>query len=82
MRESGELPVRVTHNDTKLNNIMIDDDTRKAICVIDLDTVMPGLAAYDYGDSIRFGASTALEDETDLSKVTCDMELFRLYTRG
>ena len=74
MRESGELPVRVTHNDTKLNNIMIDDDTRKAICVIDLDTVMPGLAAYDYGDSIRFGASTALEDETDLSKVTCDMD--------
>lgn len=77
-----KLPLRVTHNDTKLNNIMIDDKTGKGICVIDLDTVMPGLAAFDFGDSIRFGANTAAEDETDLSKVSCDMELFELYTRG
>lgn len=77
-----ELPLRVTHNDTKLNNIMIDDKTRKGICVIDLDTVMPGLAMNDFGDSIRFGASTAAEDETDLDKVSCDMELFDIYTKG
>lgn len=77
-----ELPLRVTHNDTKLNNIMIDDATRKGICVIDLDTVMPGLAVNDFGDSIRFGASTAAEDERDLSKVHCDMELYEIYTKG
>ena len=77
-----KIPLRVTHNDTKLNNIMIDDETRKAICVIDLDTVMPGLAVNDFGDSIRFGASTAAEDEKDLSKVSCSMELFELYTKG
>ena len=82
LQEKGELPLRVTHNDTKLNNIMIDDETRKAICVIDLDTVMPGLAVNDFGDSIRFGASTAEEDERDLSKVSCSMELFELYTKG
>lgn len=82
MLRRGELPLRVTHNDTKLNNIMIDNKTRKGICVIDLDTVMPGLAVNDFGDSIRFGASTAAEDEQDLSKVQCDMELFELYTRG
>ena len=76
MLANGELPLRVTHNDTKLNNIMIDDKTGKGICVIDLDTVMPGLAMNDFGDSIRFGASTAAEDEQDLSKVSCDMELF------
>lgn len=75
------LPIRVTHNDTKINNILLDRETRKG-CVIDLDTVMPGLAAYDFGDSIRFGASTAAEDETDLSKVACDMELFEAYTKG
>ncbi len=78
----GELPLRVTHNDTKLNNIMIDDKSGKGICVIDLDTVMPGLAVNDFGDSIRFGASTAAEDETDLSKVSCSMELFELYAKG
>ena len=78
----GRLPLRVTHNDTKLNNIMIDDETGKAICVIDLDTVMPGLTANDFGDSIRFGASTALEDEQDLSKVSCDLHLFDVYARG
>ena len=80
--EKGEIPLRVTHNDTKLNNIMIDDKTHKGICVIDLDTVMPGLAMNDFGDSIRFGASTAAEDEKDLDKVWCDMELFELYTKG
>ena len=61
--EQGEIPLRVTHNDTKLNNIMIDNRTGKAVCVIDLDTVMPGLAMFDFGDAIRFGASTAAEDE-------------------
>lgn len=80
--EKGELPIRVTHNDTKLNNIMIDNTTRKGICVIDLDTVMPGLAMNDFGDSIRFGASTAEEDEQDLSKVSCSMALFELYVKG
>jgi len=82
MRERGELPLRVTHNDTKLNNVMLDEVTRKALCVIDLDTVMPGLSLYDFGDSIRFGAATAAEDETDLSKMTIDLDLFRIYTRG
>ncbi|MDO4322343.1 MAG: aminoglycoside phosphotransferase family protein [Lachnospiraceae bacterium] len=82
MQSSGELPLRVTHNDTKLNNIMIDNATRKGICVIDLDTVMPGLAANDFGDSIRFGASTGAEDEKDLSKIECDLHLYEVYTRG
>lgn len=80
--EKHELPVRVTHNDTKLNNIMIDVRSRKGICVIDLDTTMPGLAMFDYGDSIRFGANTGAEDEPDLSKVGLDMELFDIYTKG
>lgn len=82
MLAKGELPLRVTHNDTKLNNIMIDDQTRKGICVIDLDTVMPGLAMNDFGDSIRFGASTGAEDERDLDKIWCDMELFDIYAKG
>lgn len=82
MLEEGKLPLRVTHNDTKLNNIMIDDATGKAICVIDLDTVMPGLSAHDFGDSIRFGASTGAEDERDLSKVSCDLHLYEVYTKG
>lgn len=82
LQSRGELPLRVTHNDTKLNNIMIDNKTGKGICVIDLDTVMPGLAVNDFGDSIRFGASTAAEDETDLDKVSCSMELFELYAKG
>ncbi len=80
--EAGEIPLRVTHNDTKLNNIMIDDETGKGICIIDLDTIMPGSALYDSGDSIRFGACTGAEDEKDLSKISCDMELFKLYTKG
>ena len=78
----GKLPLRVTHNDTKLNNIMMDKETGKGICVIDLDTVMPGLAVNDFGDSIRFGANTAAEDEKDLSKVSCDLHLFELYAKG
>ena len=79
---NGEIPLRVTHNDTKLNNIMIDNETGKGICVIDLDTVMPGSALYDYGDSIRFGASTGAEDEKNLELITCDMGLFEIYTKG
>ena len=82
MRDSGKLPVRVTHNDTKLNNVLFDEQTHKALCIIDLDTVMPGLSAYDYGDAIRFGAVTAAEDETDLDRMKLDMNLFRLFTRG
>ena len=78
----GSLPLRVTHNDTKLNNVLMDQDTGKAVCVVDLDTVMPGLSLYDYGDSIRFGASTASEDEQDLSKVEMSLSLFRAYTEG
>lgn len=82
MRERGELPIRATHNDTKINNVLLDKDTRQVICVIDLDTVMPGLSAYDFGDAIRFGASTAAEDETNLKKVKLDLEYFRAFTRG
>ena len=82
MRESGELPLRVTHNDTKLNNVMLDKKTRRALCVIDLDTVMPGLVAYDFGDSIRFGASTAREDERDLDRVWLDLKLYRRFAEG
>ena len=82
LRENGTLPLRVTHNDTKLNNVLLDEKTRKARCVIDLDTVMPGLAAYDFGDAIRFGAATAAEDERNLSLMTIDLERFRIFTRG
>ena len=78
----GELPLRVTHNDTKLNNVLLDAKTRKALCVIDLDTVMPGSSLYDFGDSIRFGAATAAEDERDLSKMELSLERFRAFTRG
>lgn len=78
----GELPLKVTHNDTKLNNIMIDNQTGKAICVIDLDTVMPGFAVNDFGDSIRFGASTGAEDEPNLFEVNFDLSLYELYTKG
>ncbi|NCC45030.1 MAG: aminoglycoside phosphotransferase family protein, partial [Clostridia bacterium] len=77
-----EVPLRVTHNDTKLNNVLFDKESKKAICVIDLDTVMPGFAAHDFGDAIRFGASTAVEDEQDLEKVSCDMTLFEAYFDG
>ncbi len=78
----GEIPLRVTHNDTKLNNVMLDSASRTPLCVIDLDTVMPGLAANDFGDSIRFGASTAAEDERDLSKVSMSLDLYRAYAAG
>ena len=79
---AGELPLRVTHNDTKLNNVMIDNKTGEGICVIDLDTVMPGLSLYDFGDSIRFGASTGAEDEPDLSKVSLSLPMFETFARG
>lgn len=82
MLEEGRLPLRVTHNDTKLNNIMIDKRTGQALCIIDLDTVMPGLSIFDFGDSIRFGANTAQEDERDLSKVSLSLPLFEIYSRG
>ena len=78
----GEMPLRVTHNDTKINNVMLDVDTGEALCVIDLDTVMPGSALYDFGDAIRYGASTAAEDETDLDRVALDMGLFAAFSEG
>ena len=78
----GILPLRVTHNDTKLNNVLIDEDTLEGICIIDLDTTMPGLSIYDFGDSIRFGANHSAEDEKDLSKVSFDIDLYTRYTRG
>ncbi len=80
--EEGKLPLRVTHNDTKLNNVLLDKESRKALCVLDLDTVMPGLSLHDFGDSIRFGAATAAEDTQDLEKMGLDLHLFEVYTRG
>lgn len=80
--QTGEIPLCVTHNDTKLNNILLDEDTGEVVCIIDLDTVMPGSVLYDIGDSIRFGASTAAEDERDLSKVALDLDLFACYVKG
>ncbi len=82
MIENGQIPLRVTHNDTKFNNVLIDDTTGEGLCVIDLDTVMPGTSLYDFGDAVRSGASTAPEDEKDLSKVSFDLELFELFTKG
>ena len=82
MLENGQLPERVTHNDTKLNNVMFDRKTGEGICVIDLDTVMPGLSLYDFGDSIRSMANPASEDERELSKVNFNLEVFDHYTRG
>lgn len=78
----GTLPLRVTHNDTKLNNVMLDTDTHEAVCVIDLDTVMPGLSAYDFGDLVRFGASTGAEDEQDLSKIGLSLPHYSQLLRG
>ena len=77
---AGKLPLRVTHNDTKLNNVLMDEESGEGVCIIDLDTVMPGLVLYDFGDSIRFGANHSAEDETDLSKVNLDLDLFAAYT--
>ncbi len=79
---SGDLPLRVTHNDTKLSNILLDEQTEAAVCIIDLDTVMPGSSLYDFGDSIRTGAASAAEDEPDLDKVRFLPEMFRAYARG
>ncbi len=80
--KEGRLPLRVTHNDTKLNNVLFDEKTDKPLCIIDLDTIMPGLIAYDFGDSIRFGASTGAEDEKDLSKIQMDLDLYKAYCEG
>lgn len=78
----GSVPIRVTHNDTKLNNVMLDSRTGEGVCVIDLDTVMPGSLLYDFGDAVRFGASSGDEDETDLSKIYMSEELFEQFSRG
>ena len=78
----GEIPVRVTHNDTKINNVMLDRDTGKAVAVIDLDTVMPGLAVNDFGDAIRSGAATGCEDDPDAESIRLDIELYRSYAKG
>ncbi len=82
MLKNGKLPLRVTHNDTKLNNVLFDKTTKKSVCVIDLDTVMPGFLGFDFGDAIRFGANTAAEDEADLSKVEISLEMFEAYAEG
>ena len=82
MLDRGELPLRVVHNDTKYNNILMDRHSCEPLCVIDLDTVMPGLSMYDFGDAIRFAANTAIEDEADLSKVALDMDKYEEFTRG
>ncbi len=78
----GTIPLRVTHNDTKINNILMDKDTGEGVCVIDLDTVMPGSCLFDYGDSIRFGAATAAEDATDPGMMHINLPLFKAYTEG
>lgn len=82
LHHEGKLPLRVTHNDTKFNNVMIDDKTGEGICVLDLDTVMPGLSLYDFGEIVRTGANPAAEDEQDLSKVCLDMEIYDVLTHG
>ena len=80
--ENGSIPLRVTHNDTKINNILFDEKTGEAVCVIDLDTVMPGSMLYDFGDALRIGASTGAEDETDLDKIWFDVEIFEKFAKG
>ncbi|MBE6538368.1 MAG: aminoglycoside phosphotransferase family protein [Ruminococcaceae bacterium] len=80
--ENGSVPLRVTHNDTKLNNFLFDKDTDECLCLIDLDTIMPGSLLYDFGDALRLGASSAAEDETDLDKVNFCIEPFEQFTRG
>ena len=82
MQKQGLLPLRVTHNDTKCNNVLFDTETKAALAVIDLDTVMPGLALHDYGDAVRFSANTAEEDEPDTSKIALDNGKFRAFTEG
>lgn len=78
----GSVPLRVTHNDTKLNNVLFDDKTDEVVCVVDLDTVMPGSMLYDFGDALRFCASSAIEDETDLDKVWFDINKFERFAKG
>lgn len=78
----GRIPLRVTHNDTKLNNVLLDEVTGEGVCVIDLDTVMPGSLLYDYGDALRFGGSSGAEDEKDLDKIWFKVENFEAFTRG
>ena len=80
--QKGKLPLRVTHNDTKISNILMDAKTKEGICVIDLDTIMPGLSLYDFGDAIRSGATHVSEDEKDLNKVFIDLEFFEAFTKG
>jgi Ser/Thr protein kinase RdoA (MazF antagonist) len=82
MLDAGQLPLRVTHNDTKYNNILMDAITHEPLCVIDLDTVMPGLSMYDFGDAVRFAANKAVEDEIDLEKVGMDMDKYEAFTEG
>lgn len=80
--KDGTIPLRVTHNDTKINNILFDEETNEAICIVDLDTVMPGSALYDFGDALRMGASTGAEDETNLDIVNFDVKGFESFTKG
>ena len=80
--QAGQLPLRLTHNDTKLNNVLLDPETYGAVCIVDFDTIMPGLTAYDFGDAIRFGANTAMEDEPDTSKVSLSVPLYQAYVKG
>lgn len=80
--KENKLPLRVTHNDTKCNNVLLDEDTRRGLCVIDLDTIMPGFSVTDFGDAIRFGASTAAEDEKDTNKISLDTEYVKAYADG
>ncbi|MBK1829749.1 aminoglycoside phosphotransferase family protein [Verrucomicrobiaceae bacterium R5-34] len=82
LKDAGVLPERITHNDTKINNVMIDIETDEAVCVIDLDTVMPGLSLYDFGDMVRTAVSPAAEDEQDLSKVEMRMPMFEALAEG
>ena len=82
LEQEGALPLRVTHNDTKFENVMIDDETGEGICVIDLDTVMPGLVVFDFGDAVRSGANPAAEDEPDLEKVQFDIGVFERLANG
>ena len=80
--DAGDLPLRVTHNDTKINNVMFDKDTKEPVCVVDLDTIMPGSMLFDFGDSVRFGANPAAEDERDLSKVYFKSDYYDAFRRG
>ncbi|MBO5954577.1 MAG: phosphotransferase [Clostridia bacterium] len=82
MQKKGELKLRVTHNDTKCNNVLFDEETGKYLCVIDLDTIMPGLVGFDFGDAVRFAGNTCAEDETDLNKVKLDFDKYEALTKG